>query len=207
MWRSILLLLILPAGDACAYKPAPPKRHDVPSANRDFVLDVDPGANRLTVYAVGKRDQPLWSFQRPVWLQKYFLANDGKTVAVVASHFVPSDNLHDGVCIEFWNETGKVREHTFAELCPNPARSFFEGPVGLHWRKWYTEAESDGDMLRVKTTDEFEYEFSLEDGNIATRVRRVLHFDPKTEEIQNDKEAGPMVRRTYRDHRGRPRGV
>ena len=44
-------------------------------------------------------------------------------------------------------------------------------------------------------------------GNIATRVRRVLTFDPKTEEIQNDKEAGPMVRRTYRDHWGRPRGV
>jgi predicted dehydrogenase len=42
-------------------------------------------------------------------------------------------------------------------------------------------------------------------GNIATRVRRVLHFDPKTEEILNDKEAGPMVRRTYRDHWGRPR--
>ncbi len=44
-------------------------------------------------------------------------------------------------------------------------------------------------------------------GNIATRVRRVINFDPKTEEVHNDKEAGPMVRRTYRDHWGRPRGV
>ncbi|MCS7046789.1 MAG: Gfo/Idh/MocA family oxidoreductase [Gemmataceae bacterium] len=44
-------------------------------------------------------------------------------------------------------------------------------------------------------------------GNIATRVRRVLHFDPKTEEILNDKEAGPMVRRQYRDHWATPRGV
>jgi predicted dehydrogenase len=44
-------------------------------------------------------------------------------------------------------------------------------------------------------------------GNIATRVRRLLHFDPKTEEIQNDKEAGPLVRRQYRDHWGTPRGV
>ncbi len=42
-------------------------------------------------------------------------------------------------------------------------------------------------------------------GNIATRVRRVLHFDPKTEEIQNDKEASPMVRRQYREHWGTPR--
>jgi len=44
-------------------------------------------------------------------------------------------------------------------------------------------------------------------GNIATRVRRVINFNPKTEEIVNDKDAGPMVRRTYRDHWGRPRGV
>jgi predicted dehydrogenase len=44
-------------------------------------------------------------------------------------------------------------------------------------------------------------------GNIATRVRRVVNFDPKTEEILNDKDAAPMVRRTYRDHWGRPRGV
>jgi hypothetical protein len=44
-------------------------------------------------------------------------------------------------------------------------------------------------------------------GNIATRVRHVLHFDPKTEEIQNDKEAGPLVRRQYRDHWATPRGV
>lgn len=44
-------------------------------------------------------------------------------------------------------------------------------------------------------------------GNIATRVRRVLNFDPKTEQIHNDKEAGPMVRRQYRDHWATPRGV
>jgi predicted dehydrogenase len=44
-------------------------------------------------------------------------------------------------------------------------------------------------------------------GNIATRVRRVLSFDPKTEEILNDKEANALVRRQYRQHWGTPRGV
>lgn len=44
-------------------------------------------------------------------------------------------------------------------------------------------------------------------GNIATRVRRVLNFDPRSEEIHNDKEAGPMVRRQYREHWATPRGV
>ncbi|MBM3997352.1 MAG: Gfo/Idh/MocA family oxidoreductase [Planctomycetes bacterium] len=44
-------------------------------------------------------------------------------------------------------------------------------------------------------------------GNIATRVRRVLTFDPRTEEIQNDREAAAMVRRTYRNHWARPQGA
>lgn len=45
-------------------------------------------------------------------------------------------------------------------------------------------------------------------GNIATRVGRVVNFDPRSEEIQNDKEAGPMIRRQYREgHWAVPRGV
>jgi predicted dehydrogenase len=44
-------------------------------------------------------------------------------------------------------------------------------------------------------------------GNIATRIGRVLHFDPKTEQIQNDKEASALLRRDYRQHWGRPQGV
>jgi len=35
-------------------------------------------------------------------------------------------------------------------------------------------------------------------GNIATRVRRTLTFDPKSEQIMNDREAGALVRREYR---------
>jgi hypothetical protein len=44
-------------------------------------------------------------------------------------------------------------------------------------------------------------------GNIATRLRKVLTFDPKTEEFTGDKEANALVRRTYRDHYATPRGV
>ncbi len=44
--------------------------------------------------------------------------------------------------------------------------------------------------------------------NIATRVGRVLHFDPKTEQLVNDPEAAPMVRREYRKgHWAVPKGV
>ena len=44
-------------------------------------------------------------------------------------------------------------------------------------------------------------------GNIATRVRRVLEFDPKREQIVGDDEANALVTRKYRDHWGRPNGA
>jgi len=45
-------------------------------------------------------------------------------------------------------------------------------------------------------------------GNIATRVGRTLHFNPKTEQIEGDEEANRLVRRTYRDgHWAVPKGV
>jgi hypothetical protein len=44
-------------------------------------------------------------------------------------------------------------------------------------------------------------------GNIATRVGRVLEFDPKREQIIGDDEANALVTRKYSDHWGRPNGV
>jgi hypothetical protein len=39
-------------------------------------------------------------------------------------------------------------------------------------------------------------------------VGRVLHFDPKTEQVVNDPEAAPLVRRQYREgHWAVPKGV
>jgi predicted dehydrogenase len=45
-------------------------------------------------------------------------------------------------------------------------------------------------------------------GNIATRIGRVLQFDPKTERIAGDDEANRLVRREYRQgHWAVPKGV
>lgn len=44
--------------------------------------------------------------------------------------------------------------------------------------------------------------------NVASRVGRVLEFDPKAEKIANDAAANELVRRKYReDHWGTPKGV
>ncbi|HEX4145164.1 MAG TPA: Gfo/Idh/MocA family oxidoreductase [Pirellulales bacterium] len=44
-------------------------------------------------------------------------------------------------------------------------------------------------------------------GNIATRVGRVLTFDPVREKIVGDEQANALVRRQYRDHWGTPANV
>ena len=45
-------------------------------------------------------------------------------------------------------------------------------------------------------------------GNLVCRTGRVLHFDPKTEQITGDEEANKLVRRTYREgHWAVPKGV
>lgn len=172
MRRAGLLLILLFAGPALGYKPASPVRHDVYSPNRAFVLDVDPAAKRLTVYAAGDRQTPLWSFDRSVWQEQHFLSDDGRTVGLVTWQFVKLDELSDGVCVEFWNRDGLLREYTFAELCPHPGNFYIEsGPVGDFWRKWHSEADANGTQLRVRTTDEFEYVFAFEDGQIVKKSR------------------------------------
>ena len=44
-------------------------------------------------------------------------------------------------------------------------------------------------------------------GNLATRVGRVLQFDPVGEQILGDAEANALVRRQYRNHWAVPKGV
>ncbi len=175
MWRSVLGLLAFPFGEGLAYKPAGPTRHDVISDNGAHVLDVNPKSERLTIFAAGRRTQPLWSFGRSVWQEKHFVSDNGKVVAVVTWRYVQVNELDHATCIEFWNKRGKFREYKFAELCPNPARLFWEsGPVGSFWRKWYSVADSNENILRVRTTDQFEYRFSLDDGRILETKRIAL---------------------------------
>lgn len=44
-------------------------------------------------------------------------------------------------------------------------------------------------------------------GNLATRLGRVLNFDPAEERIVGDDDAHKLVRREYRDHWATPKGV
>jgi hypothetical protein len=93
-----------------------PERHDVFSPNGQFVLDVDPKTDTLTVYAVTDRNTPLWSFSKPIWHAPFFLSNDGKVVTSAAWKFVRTYDLHDTDCVLFRNKDGVFRSYSFL-LC------------------------------------------------------------------------------------------
>jgi hypothetical protein len=174
MWRAIIVLVLLPSiGEATSF--AKPKRHDVLSPNRQFVLDVNPLTHKHTVYSVTDRNTPLWSFIKPVSLEPLLLSNDGLVVVWLHWKFVGENTLANSNCIEFWNKDGLFRAHPFAELCSDPARTWMSGggPLGLGWRTWYTKLDQDADAIVVRTTDLHEYTLLLPAGEV-TDTRLVI---------------------------------
>lgn len=145
-----------------------PERHEVRSSSNKFVLDVNPKEKSCIVYSMEDRNKKLWSFPHHVGLSRFFLSDDGKTVAVVAWRYVSVLNL-EGDAVELWNAKGRFRAYSFGELVAHPASSGFRGPIGPHWRIWVEKAFVDGGKLKVVTTGPFAYTFDLVSGRIASR--------------------------------------
>jgi hypothetical protein len=165
-----VLLLVSPGLLATSY--APPRRHSVYSPNGSYFLDVDPRAETLTVYATADPKTPLWSFSSPIWHGPFYLSNDGRVAAGLAWVHVRVEDVEDAVAVQFWDRTGEFKSYAMADLCPRPRRPlpFAVGPIGGFWRVWYDQAEQVGDTLRVRTTDRYEYLFSLKDGTMTRRL-------------------------------------
>jgi hypothetical protein len=108
-----------------------------------------------------------------VWHYPFLLSNDGNVVVTLRWENVLEKHLADGTCIEFWNRDGVFKAYTFAELCPDPARTWIcgSGQIGFFVRTWYTQLDQDADTFHVRTTDLYEYTFSLADSQIlSTRI-------------------------------------
>jgi hypothetical protein len=170
-WHSLLTLgvLLFATSEACAFSPAPPKRHDVFSPNRNFVVDVNPNTETHIVYASNDRKNSLWSFKRPIGSEKFFLSDDGQVVVVVAGRYVWRNGLGRDCC-EFWNAGGKFMAHSFRAICPSPRTLwFFEGPIGPGSCIWYDDVIQDGNTLHVRTTGQHDATFSLTDGELLSQ--------------------------------------
>ena len=155
MWR-VAAVIVLAAGVAFATSYAPPTKHDVRSANGQFVLHVDPDTKRHAVSAG-------WSFERPIQFESFCVADDGKSVAVVAWHFVQVDNLGEPA-VELWNASGRFATIAIRDLIPSPSRVRGVGPIGGFWREWLDEVRCTGTHAVIATTGLYEYAVDLATG-------------------------------------------
>ena len=138
-----ILTVLLTASPALATSYVMPKRHDVFSRNRAYVLDVNPETEVHTVYDARDRTKPLWSFSKPVWHYPFLLSDDGTVVVTVAWKHVQAEDIKESGGVRFWNKDGPFRQYPLADLCPDPPRTqdVGIGPIGDFWRTWYTEVE------------------------------------------------------------------
>jgi hypothetical protein len=146
------------------YKAATPDGH--------YGLEVNVETGRHTLYDLQSGAKPLWSFQRPVTDEQFFLSTDGRVVAVLAPQEVSVQDLRQAPCIQFWNETGVFRSYAFSEICPAPLERTIAG-IDTFRRQWYLDAWRPGpdnwDAFCLETTDLYEFTFSLKDGTLLDK--------------------------------------
>jgi hypothetical protein len=169
--RQAVLLLLLTASPAFATSYVSPKRHDVFSRNRQFVLDVNPETKVHTVCNSQDRATSLWSFSCDVWHFPFLLSDDGEVVATVAWEFIWGKDIATSDAVTFWNKSGVFRTHALRDLCPDPRwpRNEEVAPIGEDVRIWYEEVSDDGDGFAIRTTCGLEYRFRYVDGEIVAR--------------------------------------
>jgi hypothetical protein len=167
--RVAILTVLLTASPALATSYVMPKRHDVYSRNRAYVLDVNPETEVHTVYDARDRTKPLWSFSKPVWHYPFLLSDDGAVAVTVAWKHVQAEDIKESGGVRFWNKDGQFRQYPLADLCPDPPRTqdVGVGPIGDFWRTWYTEVEDRGDGFSLFTTRGVEYRFRYADGELV----------------------------------------
>jgi len=163
-----LLACTLSAG-AQATSYASPQRRDVMAPGGAFVLDVNPDKQQATVYKTHDRDRALWSFERSMWQEKYFLADDGQSVAVLAWKHVQVFDL-DQEALQFFKAEGKFKTYAYDDLVVHPSAPRGIGPIGPFWREWFDSASSDGKSLTLVSSGPSTYHFDLSTGEIRNEA-------------------------------------
>ena len=169
--RAALLTVLLVSAPAFATSYAPPKRHDVYSRNRAFVLDVNPETRSHIVYDVRDRTTALWSFSCGVWHFPFLVSDDGAVVATVGWMHVKAEHIAEADAVTFWNKDGEFRSHPLRDVCPDPpkTRDVGVGPIGEFWRTWYTDVKDHGDSFTILTTRGGAFRFRYADGALVER--------------------------------------
>ncbi len=161
-----LMLAMFCAAELQAFKPARPKRHDVLSPNRKFVLDANPASKEQRVYTSKDRSKELWSFTEEIWQETFYVADDGESVAVVYWGYCRVE--HAGPAVRIVGIHGTLFSYSTTQLCRVPyTTEQVIGPVGDFWRRWLYRSWQEGSDLLLTTVDGHEYRFSLATGRVV----------------------------------------
>ena len=158
--RVALVVLFVAIRIAAATSYGPPATQDVRSPDGAHVLHVDPKEQRLTVARTTDPTTPLWSIQRPIHFEQYFLAPGGQRIAVVAWGFIQVERLDDPG-VEILGPSGRVAAYSVRSLVAQPPTIHGIGPIGPFWRDWLASASQDGARLVVDTNGLHRYTFDL----------------------------------------------
>jgi hypothetical protein len=130
------VVLIGLISSANATKIASPRDQVVKSPNGQYHLQIKA---KDGLHEIREGDKVLWSFNREVWHDKYFVSNDGKYVLWVSWDSVKVDDVKTQALVAYSSE-GVALKRTYAELgTPRPYHEGEVGPIGDFWRIWRGE--------------------------------------------------------------------
>ena len=164
---------------------ASPREGDIYSANKKFVLHINPSTQKHNIYDVNDRNKVLWSFSKRIWQEPYFLADDGKSVLTTSWTHVKVEHIDKTVAIYLYTDKGLTNTHMLKDICSYPARTT-RGPIGSFWRTWYTSIKLIAkDTIEIKTTGMYHYQFSLKDGSIIQKEFKFWNIMHKPIELMS----------------------
>jgi len=147
--RATAFLILAVATSAFATSFVPPQKRDVYSPNKEYFVRVDPQRNKLTVYRTTSPKRALWSIERPIWLEEYFISDSGSAVVFVAWEFVRTDQLNEPALIVYTSE-GIALSKTYKEISKPRRIALNEvGPIGSFWRIWKEKNIQTPDSVKV----------------------------------------------------------
>lgn len=154
----VLTLALQLSGHATSY--ADPKSETIESANGKYTLITDPKTKNHKVYSSDNLKEPLWSFERRIWHDEFFLSNDGQRVLWVAWEDVQvddgkewrnrqADEAQQEEAVVVYSADGVIVKKTFADVS-NPIKPEGPGPIGDFWRVWRgTEITQKDDVISI----------------------------------------------------------
>ena len=162
--RAILttsaVILLCFVDSLMATKFGPPKDVEIKSPNGQFLLHISAESGR---HEVREGSKVLWSFDRDVWHDDYFVSDDGQFVLWVSWFFVKAEDVK-ATALTVYSKSGAAFEKTFAELgTPRAYRKDEIGPIGDFWRIWRGDVSRKGEVISIEVEGReksFEIDFS-----------------------------------------------